>query len=45
VDPEFRDMRIGRRLYEARQELARRLNLRRIMVGGGCPASTSTPTR
>jgi len=37
VDPEYRDMRIGRRLYEARQELARRMNLRRIMVGGRLP--------
>lgn len=37
VHPDFRDMRIGRRLYEARQELARRLNLRRIMVGGRLP--------
>jgi predicted amidohydrolase/ribosomal protein S18 acetylase RimI-like enzyme len=37
VDPEHRDMRIGRRLYEARQEITRRLNLRRIMVGGRLP--------
>lgn len=37
VHPDFRDMRIGGRLYEARQELARRMNLRRIMVGGRLP--------
>ncbi len=37
VDSDFRDMRLGRRLYEARQDLARRLNLRRIMVGGRLP--------
>jgi predicted amidohydrolase/ribosomal protein S18 acetylase RimI-like enzyme len=37
VDPEYRGIRIGRRLYEARQELARRLNLRRVMVGGRLP--------
>jgi predicted amidohydrolase/ribosomal protein S18 acetylase RimI-like enzyme len=37
VHPEFRDMRLGGRLYQARQELARRLNLRRIMVGGRLP--------
>lgn len=37
VHPEYRNMRVGRWLYEARQELARRLNLRRIMVGGRLP--------
>ena len=37
VDPAFRGMRIGRRLYEARKQLARRLNLRRIMIGGRLP--------
>jgi predicted amidohydrolase/ribosomal protein S18 acetylase RimI-like enzyme len=37
VHPDYRDMRLGRRLYEARQDLVRRLNLRRIMVGGRLP--------
>ena len=37
VDPEFRGMKIGRRLYEARKELARRLNLKRIIIGGRVP--------
>lgn len=37
VDPEYRDMRLGRRLYEARKDLARQLNLRRILVGGRLP--------
>ncbi|CAN5549452.1 bifunctional GNAT family N-acetyltransferase/carbon-nitrogen hydrolase family protein [soil metagenome] len=37
VDPQFRDLRLGRRLYEARKDLVRRLNLRRIMVGGRLP--------
>ncbi len=37
VDPEFRGLRIGRRLYEARQDLARELNLRRIIVGARLP--------
>jgi predicted amidohydrolase/GNAT superfamily N-acetyltransferase len=37
VDPAFRGMRIGRRLYEARKALARRLNLRRIVIGGRLP--------
>ena len=27
VDPEYRSMKIGRRLYEARKELAKNLNL------------------
>src|SRR5690606_24532665 len=27
VDPDYRDMRLGRRLYDARKELCRRLNL------------------
>ena len=30
VDPEYRRMKIGHRLYEARKELARELNLQSI---------------
>ncbi|MEO1232105.1 MAG: GNAT family N-acetyltransferase [Myxococcota bacterium] len=37
VDPEFRGMRLARRLYNARKDLARRLNLRSIIVGGRIP--------
>ena len=37
VDPEYRDMRLGRRLYDARKELCRRLNLRAIVAGGRIP--------
>jgi predicted amidohydrolase/GNAT superfamily N-acetyltransferase len=37
VDPEFRGMRIGHRLYEERQHLAERLNLRRILIAGRMP--------
>ncbi|MFW6348440.1 MAG: GNAT family N-acetyltransferase [Cyclonatronaceae bacterium] len=37
VDPEHRGMKIGRRLYEARKDLCRRLNLKRILVGGRLP--------
>ena len=37
VDPEFRNMKIGRRLYALRKELCVRLNLRRILVGGRLP--------
>ena len=37
VDPEFRGMKIGRRLYEARKDLARRKNLKRVVIGGRVP--------
>ncbi len=37
VHPEFRGMKIGRRLYDERKALARRLNLKRIVVGGRVP--------
>lgn len=48
VDPGHRDMRLGRRLYEARKELCRSLNLRAIFAGGRIPnykdhASDMTP--
>ena len=34
VDPEFRGMKLSRRLYEARKDLARARNLTGIMIGG-----------
>lgn len=37
VRPEFRDMRLGRRLYDARKELCEQLNLRAIIYGGRIP--------
>ncbi|HVS17906.1 MAG TPA: GNAT family N-acetyltransferase [Planctomycetota bacterium] len=37
VHPEFRGMRLARRLYEARKELARHLNAARIIIGGRIP--------
>lgn len=37
VHPKYRRMKIGRRLYEARKELARRLNLKSIVIGGRIP--------
>ncbi len=37
VHPEYRGMRLGRRLYEARKELCRNLNLKSIMAGGRIP--------
>ncbi|MGE0707807.1 MAG: GNAT family N-acetyltransferase [Planctomycetota bacterium] len=37
VDPEFRGMRLSRRLYEERKRLARERNVRRIIIGGRIP--------
>lgn len=37
VDPEYRGLKLARRLYEARKQLAREHNLRRIIIGGRIP--------
>ncbi len=37
VDPEFRGMKLSRRLYDARKDLCRRRNLARIIVAGRIP--------
>lgn len=37
VDPGYRGLRLGRRLYEARKELCVNLNLKSIMAGGRIP--------
>ncbi len=37
VDPEYQGHRLGRRLYDARKELARKLNLKKIIVGARIP--------
>jgi predicted amidohydrolase/ribosomal protein S18 acetylase RimI-like enzyme len=37
VDPEFRGLKLARRLYDARKQLARERNLMRIVVGGRIP--------
>ncbi|CAG9621778.1 carbon-nitrogen hydrolase family protein [Sutcliffiella rhizosphaerae] len=37
VHPEYRRMKVGHRLYEARKDLARRLNLKSIIIGGRIP--------
>ncbi len=34
VHPDYRNLRLGRRLYDARKELCEKLNLRAIVVGG-----------
>lgn len=37
VHPEYRDLRLGRRLYDARKELCEILNLKSIVIGGRIP--------
>ncbi|MFP5114004.1 GNAT family N-acetyltransferase [Bacillaceae bacterium C204] len=37
VHPNYRRMKIGHRLYEARKDLARRMNLKSIIIGGRIP--------
>ncbi|MEO8719546.1 MAG: bifunctional GNAT family N-acetyltransferase/carbon-nitrogen hydrolase family protein [Ginsengibacter sp.] len=37
VHPEYRGLRLGRRLYDARKELCEQLNLRAIVFGGRIP--------
>lgn len=37
VDPDFRELRLARRLYDARKELCEQLNLRSIILGGRIP--------
>ena len=37
VHPDYRGLRLGRRLYDARKELCEQLNLRAIVFGGRIP--------
>lgn len=37
VHPEYRGLRLGRRLYDERKDLCERLNLKSILVGGRIP--------
>ncbi|MBN1397354.1 MAG: GNAT family N-acetyltransferase [Bacteroidetes bacterium] len=37
VDPEFRGLKLARRLYDARKDIVRRYNLMRIIIGGRIP--------
>ena len=37
VDPEYRGLKLSRRLYEARKKLAAAKNLKRIVIGGRIP--------
>jgi predicted amidohydrolase/ribosomal protein S18 acetylase RimI-like enzyme len=50
VDPEYRSLRLGRRLYDARKELCENLNLRAMVAGGRIPgyaayANEMTPAK
>ena len=40
VDPEYRGLKLARRLYDARKQLAKRMNLMRIILGGRIPGYT-----
>ena len=49
VDTEYRGLRLGRRLYDARKELCEKLNLKSIIFGGRIPgygkySETMTPS-
>lgn len=37
VDPEYRGMKLSRRLYDARKQICRERNLERIIIGGRMP--------
>jgi predicted amidohydrolase/GNAT superfamily N-acetyltransferase len=37
IHPAYQGLRLGRRLYNARKELCRKLNLKRIIIGGRIP--------
>jgi predicted amidohydrolase len=37
VDPDFRGLKLSRRLYDARKQLCRELNLQRMIIGGRIP--------
>mgnify|MGYP006288342695 CR=1 FL=1 len=37
VDPDYRGFRLGRRLYDARKDLCRKMNFRAILAGGRIP--------
>lgn len=48
IHPDYRGLRLGRRMYDARKELCEQLNLRAIIFGGRIPtyheyAETTTP--
>lgn len=38
VDPDYQGMKLSRRLYDSRKDLAKKYNLKRIIVGGRIPS-------
>lgn len=45
IHPEYRGLRLARRMYDYRKELCEKLNLKAIMFGGRIPNYTSMPMR
>ena len=45
VDPEYREMRLGRRLYDARKELSETLNLKGKLLADASPVTPVTRRR
>lgn len=45
IHPEYRGLRLARRMYDYRKELCEKLNLKAIMFGGRIPNYTSMPIR
>ena len=43
IEPEYRGLRLGRRLYDARKEVCERLNLKSIVFGGRIPRLIEYP--
>lgn len=44
IHPDYRGLRLARRMYDYRKELCEKLNLKAIMFGAASPTTTSTPT-
>jgi len=45
IDPDYRGMRMGRRLYDARKELCEEMNLKAIVFGGRIPNYSNYATK
>src|SRR5690554_3486013 len=43
IEPDYRGLRLGRRLYDARKELCEQLNLKSIVFGGRIPRLIEYP--
>lgn len=45
IHPDYRGLRLARRMYEYRKELCEKLNLKAIMFGAVCPTTISMRNR